>query len=286
MRPLVIAILALMVGRIALDNRFQFQNGGGTSNATPRDASPPAKPNPAAGRGETNLPQVDGLAIKATRVEESSDRTLGNHEIKVFLEIENAGHTAACRTLSANLETTAAVEYGNVATSGEPDLRSLPVGETTRGWFLFNVPGSERPLILRVRLLSGRPGCSNNSGAIPRLATAVVDLHSIPGSNAPNPEAHVDLGPGYTSASCTLCPNPKYTEALRHERVQGTVALQVAIQADGTTAALEVTKSSGDVDLDRRAFEAVKTWHFRPAAGPDGVPTSSTEPVEVTFRTD
>jgi len=39
-----------------------------------------------------------------------------------------------------------------------------------------------------------------------------------------------------------------------------------------TTGALEVIETSGDVDLDRRAFEAVKTWRFKPATGPDGAP--------------
>jgi TonB family protein len=36
--------------------------------------------------------------------------------------------------------------------------------------------------------------------------------------------------------------------------------------------------------LEEKAIEAVRSWRFRPAVGPDGHPVATMVPIEVTFR--
>lgn len=73
-------------------------------------------------------------------------------------------------------------------------------------------------------------------------------------------------------------------QALR-ERAEGTVRLQVAIDAQGTVVDVRVSHGSGSSILDRAAQEAVRGWRYRPAIHA-GEPVSSTIEVPVDFRLD
>ena len=88
-------------------------------------------------------------------------------------------------------------------------------------------------------------------------------------------------GVGYPS--CAYCPNPQYSEEARKAKYQGTVVLQAVITPDGRALNITVIKGPG-LGLEERALEAVKTWRFTPAIGPNGKPVAVLVPIEVNFR--
>jgi protein TonB len=88
-------------------------------------------------------------------------------------------------------------------------------------------------------------------------------------------------GVGYTS--CLYCPEPQYSEDARKAKFQGIVVLQVIIQPDGHATNIQVVKGAG-LGLDEKAIEAVRTWRFKPAVGPNGTPVATITPIEVNFR--
>ena len=88
-------------------------------------------------------------------------------------------------------------------------------------------------------------------------------------------------GVGYPS--CLYCPEPQYSEDARKAKFQGIVVLQVIIQADGHATNIQIVKGAG-LGLDEKAIEAVRTWRFKPAIGPNGTPVATITPIEVNFR--
>ena len=88
-------------------------------------------------------------------------------------------------------------------------------------------------------------------------------------------------GVGYPS--CVYCPDPKYSEEARKAKYQGTVVIQAVITPDGRAIDIQVVKGPG-LGLEDKAVEAVKTWRFKPAIGPNGKPVAVIVPIEVTFR--
>ncbi|MEE2000818.1 energy transducer TonB [Alkalimonas sp. MEB108] len=60
-------------------------------------------------------------------------------------------------------------------------------------------------------------------------------------------------------------PAPAYPMVSRRLREQGTVLLELLIEADGQISELAVLQSSGFPRLDQAALEAVKQWRFEPA---------------------
>lgn len=75
---------------------------------------------------------------------------------------------------------------------------------------------------------------------------------------------------------------PKYTDAAREAKIEGTVILAVSINEKGKVKAVKV-KSPLDKGLDRNAINAVKRWKFKPATM-DGKPVPSDMNVSVDFR--
>lgn len=59
--------------------------------------------------------------------------------------------------------------------------------------------------------------------------------------------------------------------------------LSVVVMPDGRATNIRVEKGLG-MGLDERAVEAVKTWRFKPALGPDHKPAAVALTVELTFR--
>ena len=84
------------------------------------------------------------------------------------------------------------------------------------------------------------------------------------------------VGPGVTSAvpvrpggavsrpRATFDPKPQYTEMARRARVQGTVILDVIIDAQGRVKDVAVLKTL-PMGLDASAAETVRRWRFEPA---------------------
>jgi protein TonB len=69
----------------------------------------------------------------------------------------------------------------------------------------------------------------------------------------------------------------------RTKRLEGTVVLQVIIQADGGVTNIEVMKSP-DAELTQMAIDGVSKWHMNPARLAGGDPVPVRVPIEVTFR--
>lgn len=90
-------------------------------------------------------------------------------------------------------------------------------------------------------------------------------------------------GSGITYPECVYCPRPDYSDEARHNRYQGSVILNVVVLPNGRAGKIEIVKSPG-MGLDEKAIEAVHTWLFKAAKGPDGKPVAVVVPVEVSFQ--
>lgn len=88
---------------------------------------------------------------------------------------------------------------------------------------------------------------------------------------------------GYTFPNCAYCPQAAYTGEAVKDRVQGTVILKVVVGTGGKADDIVVKKPLRD-GLTEKAIEAVKSWKFTPALGPDGKPAAVQQVIEVTFH--
>lgn len=88
---------------------------------------------------------------------------------------------------------------------------------------------------------------------------------------------------GYGVPTCVYCPDPKYSEEARKVKFMGTVLVQAIVTADGRATDIQVIKDPG-MGLGEKAVEAVKTWQFKPAIGPNGKPGPTRVTIEVNFR--
>jgi TonB family protein len=82
---------------------------------------------------------------------------------------------------------------------------------------------------------------------------------------------------------CTYCPDPKYSDEARRAKLEGSVVLRFVVKPDGSTTNISVVKSLG-MGLDEKAIEAVQTWRFKPAIGPDGTPVAAFIGVSLNFH--
>lgn len=124
---------------------------------------------------------------------------------------------------------------------------------------------------------SAGPGADHGIGAGKRGGMGDKD-GSYAGEGANGPYSNV-----VTDPICNYCPYPTYTDDARHEKVQGSVTLQVLVGADGRAQQIRVVRGLG-FGLDDRAVESVRTWRFVPArdAARRSVPAWVT--VEAVFR--
>lgn len=88
---------------------------------------------------------------------------------------------------------------------------------------------------------------------------------------------------GVGTPVCLYCPQPQYSDEARKAKYQGVVTLLVTVTTDGRAANISVVKGPG-LGLEEKAIEAVKTWKFKPALGPNGKIANVIVPIEVTFR--
>lgn len=82
---------------------------------------------------------------------------------------------------------------------------------------------------------------------------------------------------------CLYCPPPLYSDDARKAKYMGSVVLQVTVTADGRAVNISIVKDPG-MGLGEKAVESVRTWRFKPAAGPNGKIVPVIVPIEVTFR--
>jgi protein TonB len=88
---------------------------------------------------------------------------------------------------------------------------------------------------------------------------------------------------GYGYPACVYCPQAQYSDEAVKAKYQGTVTLIAVITPDGKATDIHVVKGLG-LGLDEKAIEAVRTWRFRPAAGPNGKAAPVRQTIEVTFH--
>ena len=91
------------------------------------------------------------------------------------------------------------------------------------------------------------------------------------------------VGGGVSAPRAIYDPDPEYSEEARKAKYQGTVLVKVIVMPDGRPTNIEVIKGVG-LGLDEKAVEAVRTWQFKPAMGPNGKPVATQVAIEVTFR--
>jgi protein TonB len=77
--------------------------------------------------------------------------------------------------------------------------------------------------------------------------------------------APAPLTPPLFNAAYLRNPPPRYPLAARRNGEQGTVTLKVLVTRDGAAASVALEKSSGSLQLDAAALEAVRHWRFVPA---------------------
>jgi periplasmic protein TonB len=91
------------------------------------------------------------------------------------------------------------------------------------------------------------------------------------------------VGNGYGEPVCVFCPQPPFSYDAVRSKIQGTVVLAVVISAQGRVTEARVAKGIG-YGLDEEAMRAVRTWRFKPSAGPDGHASAVVMLIEVNFR--
>ena len=76
---------------------------------------------------------------------------------------------------------------------------------------------------------------------------------------------------------------PEYTPEAKAQRIEGTVALDVVINAEGAVSDVRVARSLDSVfGLDQQAVKAAKQWTFKPGMK-DGKPVAVQVVVQLTF---
>ena len=82
---------------------------------------------------------------------------------------------------------------------------------------------------------------------------------------------------------CIYCPRADFSEEALQQKQDGVVKLSAIIDVDGLAWDVKVEKKLG-YGLDEKASDAVLTWKFKPAEGPDGKPMAVRVPIEVQFH--
>jgi protein TonB len=123
------------------------------------------------------------------------------------------------------------------------------------------------------------PGDSNTIGSGPGH-TMGDGLRDGPGGQG---ESQSRYHAGFTLPRCAYCPDPQYTDEARQAKLQGKVALQVLVGADGRASQIRIVQGIG-LGLEERAEQAIRGWRFVPAhdAARRAVPAWVT--VEAVFR--
>lgn len=90
-------------------------------------------------------------------------------------------------------------------------------------------------------------------------------------------------GDGVSLPSVIRRVNPDYTKEAMDQRIEGRVALDCVVRADGTVSDIKVARSLDSVyGLDRKAMEALAQWEFKPGMK-DGKAVAVQITVEMNF---
>lgn len=136
-----------------------------------------------------------------------------------------------------------------------------------------------------------------------RAPSAPMDSSAVPSVSAQAPAATGDKSPS-SSRSETIAddgqeeipasppgyrlgaqqtPAPGYPWNARRRGHEGTVVVRLDVDAEGHPVKAEITRSSGDDELDEAALEALQRWRLRPATR-NGTPLAGHVVVPVQFK--
>jgi len=121
-----------------------------------------------------------------------------------------------------------------------------------------------------------------NANALVPITEEIIALSSDPIPAPKNGVFKAGTG-GTTVPSCLYCPPPDYTDKARAAKYQGTVVLDLVVNANGRAEHIEVVQGPG-LGLEAKAIDAVKKWKFNPALGPDAKPVIVKLRIEIAFR--
>jgi TonB family protein len=117
------------------------------------------------------------------------------------------------------------------------------------------------------------------SDQIRNLTSERVDFPAPPG----DPNVPAAGKNGYTFPTCGYCPQAQYAKLAVQKHTEGTVLLSVVVGTDGKAHDILVMKPVPN-GLTETAIEAVQSWRFNPANGPDGNPAAVRQTIEVSFH--
>jgi TonB family protein len=111
---------------------------------------------------------------------------------------------------------------------------------------------------------------------------SLIDTHPDAGENqsATLPSGGAN---GYSLPACIYCPQAQYSAQGAKSHIEGTVILVAIVGPDGQAHDIRVVTALPD-GLTEKAIEAVRSWKFKPAKGPDGTPAAVRQTIEVTFH--
>jgi TonB family protein len=245
--------------------------------------------------------KVGPLVVTATGILNAASGREDSHAVVVFVTIVNNGQAAACSSFSARLRATYDLEYSNsprgVQAPGAPQVWQMLPGEMSEGAYVFDVKDGVEPRELVLMPQSKSIRCEFNQeerrgeALVPEEIT--LDIHDLP-----PPETveyvlttdSVESGgaptagkAGYGFSTCLDCPLPAYSAEAAAQHLQGSVVLTATITTGGSATDIRVSKGLG-FGLDEKAIEAVRTWHFKPALGPDHKPAAVRQLILVSFQ--
>lgn len=159
-------------------------------------------------------------------------------------------------------------EGGHILVTLMPEPVALP-GETKEGAAL----GAGLTLPVTPAFVPA-PVAAPPPTAAPATASPVAAVPSVAEPKgaavaAPAPVAEVFVPPAFRARQ-----EPAYPERARRAGVVGVVGVRIALEADGTVRAVELTASSGSRLLDEAALAAARASTFEPATR-DRVPVAS-----------
>ncbi len=116
-----------------------------------------------------------------------------------------------------------------------------------------------------------------------RYIGVAIAVHLIAAGPAVAQQAPADA-PRLTQPVLLKEVKPEYTPAALEAKIEGTVTLEVGINADGTVGAVRVKKSlDREHGLDEQAVAAVRQWLFAPARR-DGTPVAVVVDISAEFK--
>jgi protein TonB len=141
-----------------------------------------------------------------------------------------------------------------------------------------DIPSAPNAAYIKPEPAPAPPLAANTSVALPMPTTNPngAETSAVPFAVASSNES----GPQLVKRT-----RPQYPIDALRQRDEGSVQLQIALDATGAIRDVQVSHSSGSRSLDRAALDAVRNWQFRPAIH-DGQPAASTLTEIIDFHLD